>query len=185
MKHPEPTLVCWHSERAGFEVLRRTLAALDNRRVRITQVLYLVQEGRMPEIPRASHLPTIEMVTLPVQDPTRHSEVYAAVRDRVLPHLSGRGPLHINLSPGTPAMHAVWIILHAGGSFPSGTRLWSSQYEPETRRTRIDPVEFPVTTYLSEVREVGHVRPDLAVYEPEARSPVRLAAFERLSSSPG
>ena len=181
MKHLEPMLVCWHSERAGFEVLQRALAALGNRRIRIEQVLYLVQEGRAPEIPRASRLPAIEMVTLPVQDPTRHSEVYAAVRDRVLPHLSGRGQLHINLSPGTPAMHAVWIILHAGGSFPPDTRLWSSQYDPKTRRTRIDPVEFPVTTWLSEVHEVGHVRPDLAVYEPEARSPARLAAFERLA----
>ena len=181
MKHPEPTLVCWHSERAGFEVLERTLGSLRNRRVQVTRVLYLVQEGRIPEIPRASHLPAIEMVTLPVQDPTRHSEVYATVRDRVLPHLSGLGPLHVNVSPGTPAMHAVWIILHAGGALPPDTRLWSSQYDPETRRTRIDPVEFPVTTWLSEVHEVGHVRPDLAVYEPEARSPARLAAFERLA----
>ena len=181
MKPMQPTLVCWHSERTGFEVLQRALVALRNRRVRIAQALYLVQEGRMPEIPRASSLPVIEMVTLPVRDPTRHSEVYAAVRDRVLPHLSGREPLHVNVSPGTPAMHAVWIILHAGGAFPPDTRLWSSQYDPKTRRTRIDPVEFPVTTYLSEVHEIGDVEPDVAVYEPEARSPVRLAAFERLA----
>ena len=181
MKPMQPTLVCWHSERTGFEVLQRALAALRNRRVRIAQVLYLVQEGRTHEIPRASHFPAMEMVTLPVQDPTRHSEVYTAVRDRVLPHLHGLGPLHVNVSPGTPAMHAVWIILHAGGAFPPDTRLWSSQYDPETRRTRIDSVEFPVTTYLSEVHEIGHVELDIAVYEPEARSPARLAAFERLA----
>jgi len=78
-------------------------------------------------------------------------------------------------------MHAVWLVLHAGGAFPPETRLWSSQYNPETKRTRIDPVEFPVTTWLSEVHEVGYVKPDLAVYEPQARSPARLAAFERLA----
>ena len=180
MTPAEPTLVCWHSERAGFEVLERALDALRNRRVRIAQVLYLVQEGRAPEAPRAS-LPTIEIMELPVKDPTRHTEVYAAVRDRVLPHLRGRGPVHVNLSPGTPAMHAVWLILHAGGAFPPDTRMWSSQYNPATKRTRIDPVEFPVTTWLSEVHEAGHVKPDLAVYEPQARSPARRAAFERLA----
>ena len=181
MTHPEPTLVCWHSERAGFEVLERALAALRNRRIRIARVLYLTQGGRRPEIARALQLPTIEILTLPVRDPTRHSEVYPAVRDRVLPHLRGPGPVHINISPGTPAMHAVWIVLHAGGALPAQTRLWSSQYDPATRRTRIDPVKFPVTTYLSEVHEVGNVRPDLAVYEPEARSPARAAALERLA----
>ena len=181
MKRTEPTLVCWHSERAGFEVLERALDALRNRRVRIAQVLYLVQEGRAPEVPRAMHPPAIDILELPVEDPTRHTEVYAAVRDRVVPHLHGHGPVHVNVSPGTPAMHAVWLVLHAGGAFPPKTRLWSSQYNLATRRTRIDPVEFPVTTWLSEVHEAGHVKPDLAVYEPQARSPARRAAFERLA----
>ena len=180
-KRFEPTLVCWHSERAGFEVLENALDALRNRRIQIAQVLYLVQDGHAPVVPRPSHLPTIEILELPVEDPTRHAEVYAAMRDRVVPHLHGRGPVHVNISPGTPAMHAVWLILHAGGAFPAGTRLWSSQYNPATKRTRIDPVEFPVTTWLSEVHEAGHAKPDLAVYEPQARSPARLAAFERLA----
>lgn len=180
-KRTEPILVCWHSERAGFEVLERALNALRNRRIRIAQVLYLVQEGHAPEVPRASHLPAIELLDLSVEDPTRHAEVYAAVRDRVVSHLHGRGPVHVNVSPGTPAMHAVWLILHAGGVFPPDTRLWSSQYNPATKRTRIDPVEFPVTTWLSEVHEVGHVKPDLAAHEPQARSPARRAAFERLA----
>ena len=181
MKRTAPTLVCWHSERAGFVVLERALEGLRNRRILIAQVVYLVQQGNAPEIPRASHPPTIEILELAVEDPTRHAEVYAAMRDRVVPHLQGRGPVHVNVSPGTPAMHAVWIILHAGGAFPPDTRLWSSQYNPATKRTRIDAVQFPVTTWLSEVHEVGHVKPDLAVYEPQARSPARLAAFERLA----
>ena len=181
MTRTEPTLVCWHSERAGFEVLERALDALRNRRIRIARVVYVVQAGRAPKVPRASRLPAIEMLELSVRDPTRHAEVYSAVRGRVLPHLHGRGPIHVNVSPGTPAMHVVWIILHAGGAFPPDTRLWSSQYNPETRRTRIDPVEIPVTTWLSEVHEVGHTEPGLAVYEPQARSPARLAAFERLA----
>ncbi len=181
MERTDPTLVCWHSERGGFEVLERTIATLRNRRVRIAHVIYLIQRGRKLEVPAKLRLPTIEVLELPVEDPTRHSEVYRAVRDRVLPRLRECGGIHVNVSPGTPAMHAVWIILHAGGAFPPDTKLWSSQYNPETRRTRIDPVEFPVTTYLSEVHEVEHVKPDLAVYEPQALSSARLAAFERLA----
>ena len=57
MKHPEPTLVCRHSERTGFKVLERALTPLRNRRIRIARVLYLAQEGRMPETARALHLP--------------------------------------------------------------------------------------------------------------------------------
>ena len=43
MKRTEPTLICWHSERAGLEVLERALDALRNRRVRSAQVLYIVE----------------------------------------------------------------------------------------------------------------------------------------------
>ena len=77
-------------------------------------------------------------------------------------------------------MHAVWVVLHAGGAFPEGTRLWSSQFNPATGRVRIDEVDFSVSTYLSEIRRLARVKPDEAVYEPEAKSEIRRAAFERL-----
>ena len=35
-------------------------------------------------------------------------------------------------------MHVVWIILRAGGTFPPDTRLWSSQYNPETITARTE-----------------------------------------------
>jgi DNA-binding NtrC family response regulator len=123
----------------------------------------------------------VELFPLDIPDPTRHTEIYAAVRNQVMPRLRGWAEVHVNVSPGTPAMHSVWIVLHAGGNMPAGTRLWSSQMSPETKRTRIDPVDFPITTYLSEVHRLSEAAPSLAVYEPQARSPARRQAFERLA----
>lgn len=174
-------LVCWHSERAGFDVLERALSALRNRRVEVGTVLYLVQCDREPGASPELGGVALESLALPLDDPTHHAEVYAAVRDRVVPRLNGQGTVHVNVSPGTPAMHAVWIVLHASGALPPGTRLWSSQFNPATKRFRIDPVEFPITTYLAEVRKLRRMDPDRAIYSPEARSPARRAALERLA----
>lgn len=59
--------------------------------------------------------------------------------------------------------------------------MWFSQFNRETRRTRIDPVDFPVTTYLAEIRRLARIEPDLAVYGPEALSRSRRFAFENLA----
>ena len=181
MTNRSSLLVCWHSERAGFDVLERALSALRNRRVEVGAVLYLVQSGREPGASPDLGGVALESLALPLDDPTRHAEVYAAVRDRVVPRLNGQGEVHVNVSPGTPAMHAVWIVLHASGALPPGTLLWSSQFNPATKRSRIDQVDFPITTYLAEVRRLRRMDPDRAIYSPEARSPARRAALERLA----
>ncbi len=176
------TLLCWHAERAGLEVLTRAIKALRNRRIRVDRVIYLVQEGREPEVPQKVERATVESVALHLEDPTMHSAIYPLIKQRVLPLArAAGGGLHINVSPGTPAMHAVWLVLHAGGAFPEGTRLWSSQYSRETKRSRIDPVDFEVTTYLAEIHRLQRAEPERAVYEPDAASPARRAAFERLA----
>ena len=185
MTRRDGTLLCWHAERAGIEVLKHAVRALRNRRIEIGHVLYLVQSGRERAIPRRVESASVEFVDMALDDPTHHTAIYEQVRARVLPRLRGiSGDLHINVSPGTPAMHSVWLILHAGGALPEGTQLWSSQLSKETKRTRIDPVDFPVTTYLAEIHHYARVEPDLAVYEPEARSSARHAAFDGLLATP-
>lgn len=182
MSRPAGTLLCWHAERAGIEVLQHALRALRNRRIDIGHVLYLVQSGRQRAIPSRVENAGVEVVEVLLDDPTHHTAIYEQVRLRVLPRLRGlSGDVHINVSPGTPAMHSVWIILHAGGALPEGTQLWSSQLSLETKRTRIDPVEFPVNTYLAEIHRHTRVEPDLAVYEPEAKSSARRSAFDVLA----
>ncbi|PWU21786.1 MAG: AAA family ATPase [Verrucomicrobia bacterium] len=78
-------------------------------------------------------------------------------------------------------MHAVWLVLHAGGAFPDGTQLWSSQRNPGTEVLRIDKVEFPVSTYLAEIRRSLRLHPGIAVYDQEARSVARREALDRLA----
>ncbi|MCA9560233.1 MAG: sigma-54-dependent Fis family transcriptional regulator [Myxococcales bacterium] len=176
------TLLCWHAERAGLEVLEHAIRALRNRRIGIERVLYLVQAGRERAVPATVERAAVEVIEIPLEDPTQHAPIYEQVRALVLPRLRGvEGELHINVSPGTPAMHSVWLILHAGGALPEGAQLWSSQFSRETRRTRIDPVDFSITTYLAEIHRFARVEPGLAVYEPQARSPARRLAFEHLA----
>ena len=185
-------LVCWRSERAGDEVLVKTIQALKNRSIPIEQVLYLVQAGGDHSNLITSVGVAIEKLEMAINDPTQHEAIYVLVREQVLPKLRANpgAVIHLNISPGTPAMHAVWLILHAGGSLPAGTRLWSSQLIPTTGKTRIDEVSFPITTYLAEIHRSAELNPELAQYEPEAKSPARrqaldsLARYARVSGAP-
>lgn len=175
------TLLCWHAERAGTQVLENAIKALRNRRILIDRVLYLVQAKGKERPSLQVDGVGMELIEIALDDPTRHADIHAQVRQLVLPRLRGLdGDLHINVSPGTPAMHSVWLILHAGGAFPQGTCLWSSQFSQETQRTRIDLVDFSVTTYLAEIRRQARVEPGLAMYEPAARSAARRTALEHL-----
>lgn len=174
-------LLCWHSKGNGLVVLEQAIKSLRNRRILVDKVVYLVQEADL-NIPRTIEGASIEGIELPVEDPTKHEDIYALVKDNVLPRVfECEGTLHVNVSPGTPAMHSVWLILHAGGAFPVGTRLWSSQYSRETKRARIDPVNFAVNTYLSEINKLQRLEPERAIYEPDALSPVRHSALDRLA----
>jgi DNA-binding NtrC family response regulator len=177
------TLLTWHSVGGGVEVLGNALALLRGREVHIRRVVYLVEERfavDLGALRAQSSGAEVEVLAMPLDDPTRHEIVYALVRDRILPTIRGCTALHINVSPGTPAMHAVWLILHAAGALPAGTRLWSSQVDKRTRTTRIDPVEFEIRTYLAEIRRIERDRPERAAYDPEPRSPARRAALDML-----
>lgn len=180
MKTNDSLLVCWHSANHGIAVLANALRALRNRKIIIRRVLYLIQEKRADKHPATIEEAEIEPLTLPVLDPTNHEAIYETLRKQVVPRLAAFEQVHINISPGTPAMHAVWMVLHAGGAFPPATRLWSSQFNSETQRTRIDEVQFSLTTYLSEIRKLQRVDPRIALYEAEPKSAARRHAFERL-----
>jgi DNA-binding NtrC family response regulator len=180
MKKNESTLLCWHSANHGLPVLKNAIKALHNRKVKISNVLYLMQAVQRAELIDWIEGAHVETMPLRIEDPTHHESIYIALRENVLPKLRELTDLHINISPGTPAMHSVWMVLHAGGAFPEGTKLWSSQFNPTTSRTRIDEVGFSVSSYLSEIRRLARLKPDMAVYEPEAKSEARRAAFERL-----
>jgi DNA-binding NtrC family response regulator len=183
MSAADCTLLTWHSFNGGVEVLGTTLELLRTRQVRVRRVLYLVEKGMPlshPAVREQAPSAELEVLPLALKDPTRHEAVYARVRDEVLPRVRGCPALHVNVSPGTPAMHSVWLILHAAGALPSGARLWSSQYDRKLDTRRIEPVEFGIRTYLGEIRRVERDEPASTTYDPEPKSRARRDALETL-----
>lgn len=185
------TLLCWHSEGHGLEVVQGAVRLLGEQGVAVEHVRYLVEGGAAVTAAAVRDVTGVGEVTLhalSLDGPTRHASIYRAVRDEVLPRVARCHQLHVNVSPGTPAMHAVWLVLHAAGAMPEGTRLWSSQVDRRGGRRWIEPVAFEVNTYLAEVRAAQRTRPREPTYDPEPRSAARLRFQERLyryASVPG
>lgn len=180
MKDTAQTLICWHAHQGSTEVLINALKNLKAQNVLITQVLCLCQKNRAVALPKLQGIQIIGLEMDIGDNPTMHEPIYQQLNKTLLPKISRMTNLHINVSPGTPAMHAVWLILYSGGKLPDNTKLWSSQKDKATERTSIDPVKFAINTYLSQVQRLARKNPEQAVYELEAKSTKRLAAFERL-----
>lgn len=175
------TLLCWHSKNHGIEVLDQTISRLHAACFPVGHVLYLVQSDMEVRVPESMHGARIECLEMPISDPTRHKQIYDSLKDRVLPKLEDlNGGLHINISPGTPAMHAVWLVLHAGGMFPDGTKLWSSQFDVVRQVYSINDVDFLISTYLSEIKKFSRAYPGRSEYEVEAKSVARRKMLEDL-----
>lgn len=186
------TLLVWHSVGRGIGVLSNTIELLLREGVRVVRVVYLAEERYRQEISGVEKHAAgaeVEIVWIPLSDPTHHDTIYRMIQQRVLPKVRHVPALHINISPGTPAMHAVWLVLHAAGSFPAGTRLWSAQIvDKALGTTRIDPVAFELPTYLAEIRRITQNKPERAAYDPDPRSPARrdaLQLLQRFARVPG
>ncbi len=183
MTSSDTILLTWHSKNHGIRVLHDTLDLLRDKGHRITKVFYLCPESDSfqpsgePEEPRIE----LEVVRLKISDPSNHQEIYKAVSATIVPRVRDLPNLHINVSPGTPAMHCVWLILHAGGAFPKGTCLWSSQRPDPQGKTRLNRVDFGVSTYLAEIRVQARRNLGIAQYDPgNIQSEARRKAFEEL-----
>lgn len=184
-KRSSGVLLLWESVGRGISVPVDVVRLLREQGILIERVIYVVQSERSPvptreDVGGAAVEPIV--VKLPDDDPTQHQAIYDGVRRSVVPRLAElESPLHVNISSGTPAMHAVWLVLHAGGALPLGTTLWSGQLVKKSSTTRLDPVNFPIETYLAEIRRAAAAHPSEARYDPECRSPARRAALDRLA----
>lgn len=147
----------------------------------ITQVLYLYQKEHAEKLDGVRRLsPVLTPIEVAVKNPTVHKDIYNIIKNQIIPRIEGQKGLVINVSSGTPAMHAVWLILYAAGAFPDGTRLVSSQKNPKTGETSCDDVDFPITTYLSELRKYEKENPKEAYYGPDSKSKARRDALEKI-----
>lgn len=78
-------------------------------------------ENLKNEIYLVSPESNIEIYSLPISDPTNHEEILGSLRgsmSEILKKLSDT-ECYISISSGTPAMHACWILLAAGGEIPA------------------------------------------------------------------
>ena len=183
----EQTLLCWHSERWKEDVLINSLKLLAKKRINISRIMLLKQatqeinadkiKSGIAELDKSIE---IENISIEIDDPTRHSDIYERMQTDILPKIKTLSNLHVNISPGTPAMHAVWLILHAGGQLPRGTKLWNSQKKQKTGRHSIKEVAFPITTYLSEIKKFQQENQDIVIYNSEPKSDTRKQALENL-----
>lgn len=168
-------LLCWHSYNYGKSVLDNCLRLLKEQGSEADYVYYLtspVEPEKLKKVP----LPVpdnydipIKVMEQPLTDPTAHEAIYKRMKEVVIPELKKLNPgsIHINISPGTPAMHSVWLILFAAGEFPEGTKLWSTQYIRESDKTIINSINFDINTYLKEIKRFSSRNPGLAIYHPD------------------
>jgi len=178
------TLLTWMAANNDPQALESLLNHLDQK-YSVEKVIYLYQKKYVKKLDDVKNIFPVEPFEVNLKNPTAHKEIYEAVKNNVFPLLSRERNLIVNVSAGTPAMHAVWLILYAGGSFPNGTLLVSSQINRETGVTTCDNVDFPITTYLSEVREFERENTDEPVYQPVAKSLARKNAFEKIRAYAG
>ena len=182
MKSNMVTLLKWSSENHEQKKIKNVLKDLKKANHIVNKVYYLYQSFQKNKLEKIKQeYPCLEPICIELDKPTDHKKIYDEIRNNVLPIVVKEQNLFINISPGTPAMHAVWLILYAAGEFPSGTRLISSQWNPKIKETFCDDVDFPITTYLSKLRDYEKENPKEAFYKPEnAKSEARKNALEKI-----
>ena len=174
------TLLTWMAVGHEPDALESLIKNLE-RNHEITQIFYLYQKEHVEKLDGVRPLSSVlNPIEVEVKNPTVHKDIYNIIKKQIIPRIEGAKGLVINVSSGTPAMHAVWLILYAAGAFPDGTRLVSSQRNPKTKETSCDDVDFPISTYLSELRKYEKENPNEPYYEPEANSKARQEALEKV-----
>lgn len=89
--------------------------------------------------------------------------------------------LHINISPGTPQMHVVWLMLNSAGYLPANTTLWSSQYDKTKNKTYLEEVRFTPNIFLSELLNKKYLNNTHKLNPNETKSEKRKVAESRLA----
>lgn len=158
----------WDAFKHGFEVTTNALEMLYNQEnIKIDEIIYLMNRDLKPETQQAikdfeisTHYsfpkPTLKQKRLHIKNPTDYQAVYNEIR-KFLKDLYGNISLHINTSPGTPQMHAVWLMLNSSGYLPPSTTLWSTQIK-ENEKTTLDKITFKPFTYLHEIFDTSFNR---------------------------
>ena len=96
-----------------------------------------------------------QTVRWPGQDPTDHRAVFGFLRAE-LPRLRRRHPgeLLVHISPGTPTMQTVWVLMGETGFIEAPFRLLKSLKPSERRQgTAVEPVLLDIDTFYKRYRQ--------------------------------
>lgn len=102
----------------------------------------------------ASHI-RCRALKWPGDDPTDHRSVFEFVRAQ-LPRIQRQHPgeLLVHISPGTPAMQTVWVLMGETGFIKPPFRLLKSMKPSERRHgTAVEPVELDIDTFYKRYRQ--------------------------------
>lgn len=99
----------------------------------------------------------IQQKRLHISSVTDYQSIYNAVRT-LLNALRSEQQLHVNVSPGTPQMHTVWLMLNTSGYLPANARIWSTQLDKKNNRHLLKEITFKPKAYLNEIFESSYVK---------------------------
>ncbi len=88
-------------------------------------------------------------------DPTDHRSIFAFVRDK-LPRIRRQHPgeLLVHISPGTPTMQTVWVLMGETGFIEEPFRLLKSLKPAERHKgTAVEPVALDIDTFYKRYRQ--------------------------------
>lgn len=127
--------------------------------------------------------PKYDNKNINIKGVTHYQSIYDALAIFIKQHFGEREDvdLHINVSPGTPHMHVVWLMLNSGGFLPKNTTLWSSQWVPEKQKTELNKITFKPKTFLSRFLKTKYLSNNPVEINPaETKSQLRQEAEDRI-----
>jgi hypothetical protein len=115
------TLLCWHSKRAGVEVLDEALKRLKNHKVYIDKVILLTQSADDNTLYKEHEFGDIQIIfrTVGLKNPADHDEIYRAIESEIIPDLKIEQHLHINVSPRNSGDACSLVNSSCSGAFPT------------------------------------------------------------------
>lgn len=130
------------------------------------------------------YLPKFKNQFLAINGVTDYQSIYDSLSIFIKDHFYGleNTTIHINVSPGTPQMHVVWLMLNSSGFLPAYTTLWSTQWVRKTQKTTLERIKFKPQAYLSDVLHSNFTKSKTVVINPnETKSESRQQAEEKLT----
>ncbi len=128
-------------------------------------------------------LPNFKNININIKNVTDYQSIYDNLVRFIKKEFYHRAnfDLHINVSPGTPHMHVVWLMMNSAGFLPTNTTLWSSQWIKERQDTVLNKVNFKPRTFLSEVLKTKYLKAHLPKINPnETKSEKRQEAEQKI-----